>query len=83
MSHLKTGFLALAFAVAAGSAFAADDAMKSDAMKSDAMKMSAHDSKMMASCSAMRHDAMTKNKACAKVMKAHPDAMKSEGAMSH
>ena len=78
MSHLKSGVIALAFAVAAGSAFAADDAMKSDAMK-----MSAHDSKMMKSCQAMTHDAMMKSHACMKVMKMHPDMMKSDGAMSH
>ena len=79
MSHLKTGVAAALFAIAAGSAFAADDAM----MKSDSMKMSHHDAMMMKSCQAMSHDAMMKSHSCMKMMKTHPDMMKSDGAMSH
>ena len=79
MSHLKTGVLAVVFAVAAGSAFAADDAM----MKSDSMKMSHHDQMMMKSCQSMSHDMMMKNRGCMKMMKMHPDMMKSDGMMSH
>ena len=60
----------------------AQDAMMKGGMKSDKMmKMSAADTKMMKKCKAMSHDMMMKNAGCKKMMKMHPDMMKSGDAM--
>ena len=45
------------------------------------MKMSAADHKKMDACGAMSHDKMMKNAGCKKMMKMHPDMMKSGDAM--
>ena len=41
------------------------------------MKMSMADKKMMTKCQKMSHAMMMKNKGCMKMMKMHPDMMKS------
>ena len=62
----------------------AQDAMAShDQMSGSMMKMSAADTRKMASCNAMSHDKMMKNAGCVKLMKAHPDMMKSNAMMAH
>lgn len=56
---------------------------KTDSMMAKPMgKMSDSDMKAWKSCAAMSHDAMTKSPACIKLMKSHPDMMKSGGAMT-
>lgn len=40
------------------------------------MKMSDADKKVWTNCKVMSHEAMTKDAGCARIMKAHPDAMK-------
>lgn len=96
MKLLKLAAIASsALALTAGAAFAQygaqPDAQSGSMMqsgKTDSMmakpagKMSASDMKMMKSCSAMGHDAMMKAPGCVKVMKAHPDMMKSGGSMT-
>lgn len=55
-----------------------NDAMvKKDGMMSGShMKMSMKDKKMMAKCNGMSHNMMMKNAGCMKMMKMHPDMMK-------
>ena len=53
-----------------------DSMMKKDGMSGSHMKMSAADKKMMTKCSGMSHDMMMKDKGCMKMMKMHPDMMK-------
>lgn len=66
--------------VAAVPAIAQDTMMSHDKM----MKTSAADKRKMASCNAMAHDKMMKNAGCMKMMKMHPDMMKSDsGTMTH
>ncbi len=58
----------------------AQDAMMKDGMKPDKMTaMSAADTKKMNACQAMTHDAMMKSATCKKMMKMHPDMVKSDG----
>ncbi len=67
--------------VAAVPVLAQDNMMSHDKMS---MKMSAADKRKMASCNAMSHDKMMKNAGCMKMMKMHPDMMKSDsGMMAH
>ncbi len=77
MTSIKTTALAIAMALTAGTAFAADS------MSSGGMKMSAADSKMMKSCMAMTEAKMMKNAGCVKMMKAHPDMMKHDSMMKN
>ena len=55
-----------------------DAMMKKDGMMSSGshMKMSMKDKKMTAKCQGMSHDMMMKNAGCMKMMKMHPDMMK-------
>ena len=70
--------------VAAVPAIAQDAMASHDQMTPGSMmKMSAADTHKMASCNAMSHDKMMKNAGCAKLMKAHPDMMKSDTMMAH
>ena len=71
-----------ALSITAAPVFAQDAMASHDQMKSGSMmKMSASDKRKMASCSAMSHDKMMKNAGCTKMMKTHPDMMKSGDAM--
>ncbi|HEX7855122.1 MAG TPA: hypothetical protein VF503_15645 [Sphingobium sp.] len=72
----------LAFA-AVSPAVAADAMMKDHMGSGSMMKMSAADTKKMDQCNAMSHDAMMKSASCKKMMKMHPDSMKSDGMMKH
>lgn len=68
-----------AMSIAAATPALAQDAMMKGGMKSDKMmKMSAADTKKMKSCQAMSHDMMMKDAGCKKMMKMHPDMMKSD-----
>ena len=84
MIQFKTAAIGVAiFALTGGAAFAQGGTMiKGDAMAKP-MKMSRADTKMMKSCHAMSHDMMMKNKGCMKMMKMHPDMMKSDGMMKN
>lgn len=62
-------------------ALAQDTMMKKDSMQSGQMTMSATEMKKMKSCQAMSHEKMMKNAGCARMMKMHPDMMKSDGMM--
>lgn len=71
-----------AMSIAAVSPAFAEDSMMKGGMKSDKMmKMSAADTKKMEACKAMPSDKMMKNAGCKKMMKMHPDMMKSGGTM--
>ncbi|WP_416462954.1 hypothetical protein [Sphingomonas sp. VDB2] len=71
-----------AMSIAAATPALAQDAMMKGGMKSDKMmKMSAADTRKMQSCQAMSHDMMMKNAGCKKIMKMHPDMMKSDKMM--
>ena len=86
MILLKSAALGLALmTLAGGGAFAQSGSMmKSEgAMAAQPMKMSAADMKTMKTCKAMSSDKMMKNKACAKMAKAHPDMMKSDAMMKN
>lgn len=76
-------------ALSAGAAAAQNSAMtpnsgtKTDSMMAKPMgKMSSSDMTRMKACAAMSHEAMMKDTGCVKLMKAHPDMMKSGGMKS-
>ena len=81
MTILKTAALgAMLASFAAGGAFA--QTMSTGSMSTgDMSKMSSADMKKMKSCQGMSHDMMMKNKGCMKMMKMHPDMMKSDDSM--
>jgi len=77
---ILAGLAALSFSAAAP-AFAQDAMASHDQMKAAGAKMSPAVMHKIQACNAMSHDAMMKSGSCQKVMKAHPDMMKSDDMM--
>lgn len=73
-----------AMSLAASAPAVAQGAMAQGGMAKGSMShMSAADARMMNSCKAMSHEAMMKNRNCARMMRMHPDMMKGDAMMRH
>lgn len=73
-----------AMSLAASAPAMAQGAMaKEGAMHGGMPRMSAADTRMMNNCKAMSHERMMRNRGCARMMRMHPDMMKSDSMMKH
>jgi len=84
MSYLKSvGFGLILLASSGGVVFAQSGAMSSDSSMDKPMTASKSDMMKMDKCKSMDHDMMMKDHTCMKMMKMHPDMMKSGQAMDN